>query len=344
MNNDRADPLELTNFTVWGRAWFPDGWRGLRRFCADCGLAGVELLAEGATPASAPPRELVRGVHLGALGSWLRLAGLDVAHFGSPAARFAGCGSYAALVRACAQELRGAAAFKPAYVVWHAFYTPFPQAFGGPRVLASAPFLERLADLVLETCTEVTPSFRLCFENGFGVGVGPHALDATAAFFERLRGLPVGLAFDLGHHLNICGRINSPAAACRELERVGHELAARGLPVHVLHLHWTPARLAGPPVWERARAGAADLEPRIAQSASAFYEQTDRHLPLAHALLPQAVAALAPRYVVHELGAGSLPQHRAWLMRQARALRACPAPLAARGASPRGELAPQEVP
>ncbi len=41
--------IELTNFTVWGRQWFPDGWDGLRRFCAENGLSGIELLASGAT-------------------------------------------------------------------------------------------------------------------------------------------------------------------------------------------------------------------------------------------------------------------------------------------------------
>ena len=321
-------PFELTNFTVWGRAWFPDGWRGLRRLCTECGLAGIELLGEGATPESAPPRELVRGVHLGALGSWLELAGLDVPHFGGPGPRFAGCRSYGALVRACAQELRQAAELNPAYVVWHGYYTPYPQAFGGPRQLTSAPFLDRLADLVLETCTEYSPPFKLCFENGFGVGVGPHALDSTVAFLDRLRGLPVGLVFDLGHHLNVCGRGNSPGAACRELARVAQEYQARGLQTTVLHLHWTPPKLVGPQIWERmeaqarrAPASAGELATLINRSAAEFYERTDRHQPLAHPLLPQAVAALAPRYVVHELGAGSLPQHRAWLLRQARAMR-----------------------
>ncbi len=210
-----APAVELTNIAVRSRTWFPDGWRGLRRLCTDCGLAGVELQVEGATPEASPPRELVRGVHLSALGSWLTLIGLDVPHFGAPAPRYAGCRCYRALVRACAQELQQAAALRPAYAVWHAYYTPYPQAFGGPRQLTSAPFLERLSELVLETVTEFAPPFKLCFENGYGVGVGPHALDSTAAFLDRLRGVPVGLVFDLGHHLTISGRGTSPGAACR---------------------------------------------------------------------------------------------------------------------------------
>jgi hypothetical protein len=307
--------MELTNFTVWGRDWFSDGWAGLRRFCTAHGLAGVELLASGATSDSAPPLELIRGVHLRSLGSWLPLVGLDAPNYGAGGSRYARATTYAELVTARVSELQEAAAFAPDYVIWHACYTPTPQMFGGPQQLDAEAFLGHLARLVADVCDAWSPPFCICFENAWGVGLDYGEPGSVAAFLELLRGLPVGLTLDLGHHLNARPHLASAQDACEELTRIAGGLRTVSAHVSVLHLHWTPPALkpAGLPAADAAPGDAAD-----------FFAQQDQHRPLETPGLQQAVAALAPKVVVHEMGAMSLAQHDGWLRRQRAAMHGLP--------------------
>ncbi|MCE5219039.1 hypothetical protein LLH03_18645 [bacterium] len=300
----------LTNFTVWGKSWFADGWCGLDRFCREHGLAGIELLASGATPEAAPPSELIGGVHLRSLGSWLPLAGVAATNFGEGSQRYARAESYGELVRLRAQELREAAVFEPQYAVWHACYTPVPQVFGGPVTLTSEQFLPLLARLVRDVLEEYRPSFPVCFENAWGVGLDYSDLDTLQAFAAALSDLPVGLVLDLGHHLNVRRHISTPAAACEELGRIAEGAERKGLSVEVLHLHWTP-----PEAPKSSEDGPPPDDP------TAFFADQDQHRPLVDAKLPQAVQRLHPQWVVHELGAMSLEDHDAGLRLQAGALR-----------------------
>jgi sugar phosphate isomerase/epimerase len=303
--------MELTNFTVWGRDWFADGWEGLRRFCAAHGLSGVELLASGATVETAPPPELIGGVHLRSLGTWLPLVGVDVPNYGAGSSRYARAKTYAELVAARVTELQEAAVFAPEYVIWHACYTPIPQMFGGPQQLDGESFLMHLARLVADVCDAWNPPFRICFENAWGVGLDFGAPEAAARFAESMRGLPVGLTLDLGHHLNVRPQFSTAQEASGELARIAAALAAAGAAVEVLHLHWTPPALkpAGLPDPHGAPADAVE-----------FYALQDQHRPLESPDLQQAVGALAPKVVVHEMGAMSLAQHDDWLRRQRAAL------------------------
>lgn len=303
--------MELTNFTVWGREWFADGWEGLRRFCADHCLAGVELLASGASVGNAPPPELIRGIHLRSLGSWLPLVGLDVPNYGAGGRRYAQAASYAQLVAERVAELREAATFLPQYVVWHACYTPMPQVFGGPRQLESESFLRHLARLVTDVCDAWNPPFRICLENAWGVGLDFGNPEAAAEFLQSMQGLPVGLTLDIGHHLNARPHLATAEDACAELTRVAAGLWRVGAGVEVLHLHWTPPQLRPPglPAPDEAPAD-ADL----------FFPLQDQHRPLECPDLRQAVAAVAPKVVVHEMGAMSLAQHDEWLRRQRAAM------------------------
>ena len=302
-------PLELTNFTVWGKQWFTDGWEGLRAFCEAHGLAGVELLGAGLATELPPPAELVHGVHLLSLGSWLPLAGLPVQDFGDASGRYAELDNYEALVEARAAELRAAAVLEPEYVVWHGSYAPDKQRLPGGRGFLTTPrILSTLGALVRDVFAEYTPPFRVCFENAYGFGVGPDAVEATGEFLGNLADFPVGLVLDVGHHLNRDRDIATPEAACRELLRVGQEFAAGGVAVDVLHLHWTPPELVP-----------EDLAP--GSDAGCFFEQCDQHRPLAHPLLAEAVGAVGPQIVVHEMGAMSLEDHSAWLTEQTTAMR-----------------------
>lgn len=316
-------PVELTNFTVWGRQWFGDGWNGLRTFCAEAGLAGIELLASGATPETAPPVDLIRGIHLRSLGSWLPLVGVDVPDFGAGSNRYAACETYARLVETRADELRQLAVFDPDYVVWHGVYAPFPFLVSGRPRISAGHFLEHLAKLVRDVCSEYRPPCRLLFENAFGVGVGPAAMDETATFLDELGDLPVGLVLDIGHHLNTRRDIESSQDACHELLRLAESWCRHGLAAEVLHLHWTPPHEVAPQLTEEAvRDFASQAESTQREAvASSFFARSDRHLPLDGPRLAAAVGALSPAYVVHEMGALSLDDHRLWLMRQAKAIR-----------------------
>ena len=316
-------PIELTNFTVWGRQWFDDDWDGLRRLCAEAGLAGVELLASGATAETAPPLDLVRGVHLRSLGSWLPLVGVEIAEFANGARRYAACATYDQLVETRADELRQVAALAPDYAVWHGVYAPLLPRGDGHRSLSARQFLEYLAGLVRDVCSLYRPPYRLLFENAYGVGIGPAALDETATFLARLSDLPVGLVLDIGHHLNTRRDLDTPRAACAELKRVAQVWRQVGVKADGLHLHWTPPQVVPPQSPEevmRAVAARRDAAGR-AEVASVFFERSDRHFPLDHPDLAEAVESLAPDYVVHEMGALSLDDHRAWLSRQTAAMR-----------------------
>jgi hypothetical protein len=316
-------PVELTNFTVWGREWFDDGWHGLRGFCAETGLAGIELLASGATPETAPPADLIRGVHLRSLGSWLPLVGVDLLDFGAGSNRYAACKTYAELVDMRAEELRQLAILSPDYVVWHGVYAPFPFMIGGRPRISAGTFLEHLARLVQDVCSQYRPPCRVLFENAFGVGVGPASVEATAAFLDQLSELPVGLVLDIGHHLNTRRDIASAEGACRELDRVTGVWREHGLVCEVLHLHWTPPQGVAPQLADEAMRDFADRAEASERAAvaSGYFERSDRHLPLDDPRLAAAVAALAPTYVVHEMGALSLDEHRTWLVRQTAVMR-----------------------
>ena len=316
-------PIELTNFTVWGRQWFEDGWDGLRAFCAEHGIAGVELLASGATQESAPPCDLIHGIHLRRLGSWLRLTGLETEGFGAGSPGYAAAESYGELVALRAEELRQAAIFEPQYVVWHASHPLLSQVLGESVLVSNAQFLELLARLVRDVLATYQPPCKVCFENCFGVGLAFDDLGAIRGFLDALAGLPVGLVLDIGHHLNLHREIASPQAACEELLRIAHALTDCGIAVEALHLHWTPPDIVPPDAWERVRSRCLDATDGedCAAAASEFFEQCDRHYPLSHPLLQQAVGALKPNYVVHELGAMSLSDHALWLSVQCSALR-----------------------
>ena len=321
-------PIELTNFTVWGRQWFEDGWEGLRRFCAEAGLAGVELLASGATPEMAPPLDLVRGVHLRSLGSWLPLAGLEVADFVDGDRRYAACTTYRQLVETRADELRQVAALAPDYAVWHGAYAPVYAGGDGHLSLSAGQFLEHLAGLVRDVCSVYRPPYRLLFENAYGVGIGPAAADETVAFLGHLTDLPVGLVLDIGHHLNTRRDLDTPRAACAELKRVAQAWRRRGLRADALHLHWTPPQVVPPQSPEQAMRDFAARKDAAARAdvVSVYFERSDRHFPLDHPDLAEAVESLAPDYVVHEMGALSLDDHRTWLARQTAAMRGTPGP------------------
>lgn len=302
---------ELTNFTIWGKGWFEDGWAGLGRFCARHGLAGVELLASGAEPDTAPPSELIEGVHLSSLGSWLPLVGVPVADYTTGTDRHAEVGSYRELVRRRAEELRAMSRFGPRYAVWHAAYGVRGGAAQTPALTAEE-FLPRLATLVRDVAEEYTPPFALCFENAHGIGLDPEKGPEVGAFLDLLGSLEVGLALDIGHHLNRHRELDTAEAATGELHRVARGLRAAGVRTTVLHLHWTPPELVG------ADGPAVDEEP------GDFFARSDQHNPLCHPALPEAVAPLSVQYVVHEMGAMTLEQHNAWLAAQTSALRGAP--------------------
>jgi hypothetical protein len=300
---------ELTNFTVWGRDWFDDGWEGLRRFCAHHGLAGVELLASGVTPQSAPPAELIEGVHLRSLGSWLPLAGLDVPDVSAGAPRYQEATSYGELVRLRAEELRTVAQFEPWYAVWHATYG-LAEAAREQSGLGTAEFLPRLAALVRDVVAEFRPPFTLCFENAYGASLDPADPSGVAEFLAALGGLPAAFCLDIGHHLNRHRELSNPEAACRELRRLAEGLRGAGVETHVLHLHWTPPELV-----------TVDGGPGVEEDPGDYFARSDQHHPLSHPLLGEAVGALAPAVVVHEMGAMSLHDHDAWLTAQTAAMR-----------------------
>lgn len=296
---------ELTNFTVWGKSWFDDGWAGLASFCARHGLEGVELLAGGANRETAPPADLIGGVHLSSLGSWLPLVGLPFTDYTTGTDPRPRVGSYGELVRRRADELRAMAEFGPGHAIWHATYA-LPSGQAG---LSVEDFLERLATLVRDVANEFTPPFALCFENAHGLTLDPARGPAVAAFLDALSGLEVGLALDLGHHLNRHRELTTPEAACAELRRIADGLRQAGVQTRVLHLHWTPPELVGP-------AG-----PGAEEEPGDFFARSDQHHPLCHPSLPAAVAALAPEVVVHEMGAMTLQLHDTWLAAQTAALR-----------------------
>lgn len=299
---------ELTNFTVWGKQWFADGWQGLQRFCRRHALAGVELLASGADSESAPPADLIVGVHLASLGDWLSLPRGGGAAGTAPGTPPAEACCYEELVHLRAAELRAVAGFSPRYAVWHAAYTPRV----GHAPLPDAEFLLRLARLVRDVTDEFTPPFRLCFENAYGPSLHPEDPSGVAAFLGSLQDLPVGLCLDLGHHLNRHRELATPEAATAELGRLAQGLGQAGLATTVLHLHWTPPALVP-----------GDL-PAAEQDPGDYFARSDQHHPLCSAALAAAVAQLAPEVVVHEMGAMSLAEHDDWLARQTASLRGTP--------------------
>jgi hypothetical protein len=52
-----------------------------------------------------------------------------------------------------------------------------------------------------------------------------------------------------------------------------------------------------------------------------FFAAGDQHRPLTDPHVAQVISALAPKYLVHEMGAMSLAEHAAWLRAQSAAAR-----------------------
>lgn len=297
-------PVELTNFTVWGKQWFEDDWAGLRRFCIATGMDGIELLSAGATPETAPPDDLIGSVHLGSLGNWLLLTGLTSQSLEPGMGKYDQMQSYDEMVALRAAELKQAAMFKPDYVIWHGSYVT--------EDMESQPdlheFLKRLAQLVSDTVEQSETNFLICFENAWGEGLSPDMLDTYPEFMEYCNGLPVGFCLDIGHHLNRHRDINTPEAACEELGTVAGKFASVDVKIDVLHLHWTPPELVP-----------SEIPENIGKDC--FFALQDQHKPLVVPELHAAVAALAPRWVVHEMGAMTLEDHISWLTAQGNAMR-----------------------
>ena len=296
---------ELTNFTVWGKQWFEDGWEGLERFCDRHALVGVELLASGADLASAPPTHRIEGVHLSSLGSWLPLVGIEAEDYCTGTGPVARADSYEDLVRLRADELRAVAEFAPRYAVWHAAYTPTDSH----RPVTTGEFLQHLSTLVRDVTSEFRPPFQICFENAYGVSWQPDEPAPLLAFLEALSDLPAGVCLDIGHHLNRHRELTTPEAAVGELYRLANGLRQAGVCTTVLHLHWTPPELV------------PAMLPGAEQDPGDFFARSDQHHPLCATALPEAVAQLAPEVVVHEMGAMSLEVHENWLAIQTSALR-----------------------
>jgi len=299
--------IELTNFTVWGRQWFDDGWEGLRRFCAEQGIAGIELLGSGATLDTAPPTDLITGVHLRSLGSWLPLAGVPVPCYGQAARRYAEAQSYSDLVHLRARELRDVSVFEPGYVVWHGNYALDPGLAAPAQAPDNAGFLELLSRLVRDVLDAYSPPFTICFENAYGTGLDPEECGTTADFLRSLGKAPVGTVLDTGHHLNRHRQIGREDLACRELLRIAACMERSGVLPRVVHLHWTPPQLVP--------------ASREVLDADEFFAGGDQHRPLTDPRVSQVIEALAPNYLVHELGAMSLGDHSTWLRAQAGAAR-----------------------
>jgi len=316
-------PVELTNWTVWGKSWFEDGWEGLRRFCQAHGIAGLELLASGVSEDTSPPGELVRGVHLRSIGNWLPLKGVNLREFGHGAERYANLDGYETLVGLRAEELRQLARLEPDYAIWHANFAPFPEVFTGTPVLSGPEFLGLLAQLVIDVLSEYNPPFSVCFENCFGVGLNFDEIDTAKAFLDAMEGLPVGLCLDTGHYLNAHRELANPQVACERLLHVAEGLRGQGVPVQVVHLHWTDPERVPADIWQTAGSLVRDAvpSPEFARQVSGFFLQCDQHRPLCHPLVGQLLDRLGPNYVVHEMGAMSLQDHSAWLSAQAGALR-----------------------
>ncbi len=300
-------PIELTNFTVWGRQWFADGWEGLRRFCSEQEIHGIELLATGATAETAPPADLIAGVHLRSLGSWLPLVGLQVPCYGEAGRRYQAVADYSELVRLRADELRRAAFCEPAYAVWHANYALAPDTPRPAQTPGNEGFLELLSRLVRDVLGEYEPPFALVFENAYGIGLDPEESGTAAGFVRSLGKADAGLCLDTGHHLNRLRQIGREDAACRELLRIAAGLERNGAQARVVHLHWTPPQMVPPQD--------GGTEP------GDFFAAGDQHRPLTDPHVAQVISALAPKYLVHEMGAMSLAEHAAWLRAQSAAAR-----------------------
>lgn len=316
-------PSELTNFTVWGKAWFRDEWEGLRELCEQHGLAGVELLSSGVTEATAPPSDLIGGVHLQSLGAWLKLAGLDVPEFGAGAPQYAEADSYAELVALRADEIRRMAQMQPSYAIWHASYAAYPQIFGGETILEDEAFLTVLARFFQDVVDSYLPPFPICFENCFGAGLQFDAPGLVSGFMDSLAGTPAALAFDTGHYLNLHREHRSETEACRALMRVADSLGAEGLRTEVIHLHWTPPELVpdGPSEYAYSMEEVVLAGEGFAEQVALAFARCDQHKPFTSPQIAAVIDALAPTHVVHEMGAMTLEDHTSWLASQTAAIR-----------------------
>jgi len=308
-------PVELISYTVWGAAWFPDGWQGLKAFLDARELAGVELLISGTDdPAMRPPSGLATGVHL-------RLPReTDSPDRRSPAA-------------VLAEQMRVACQLGAEYVVVHANELPRGTALLRELWEDDTSATHRIAGWVSQAYDLAgRPGMAVGLENAYGPGLRPDDPEGVAAFLNGLAdgGMDAGLVLDVGHyaqHIALAGRWGGRAgtegeviAETRRLSQALHERAVR---VAALHLHWPGPTVPPASALEEAttRYRRTPDEAERGRIVGELFETLDRHQPLSDPGVSALVAAVGPRYVVHEVAAMSLPELAGMLDTQCTALR-----------------------
>lgn len=325
---------ELVSFSIYeyDLKKFGGDWNNVRRFLAEEGLDGLELLVNFEPVPPEIPSDIVTAVHLPSFMGWYRVWTDDCFRIPPEIPEesvkyFYGGRSREEIVSNFRDCLVHASVLEPAYGVYHATYNEVTNAFAIEQPYSDREILTATADFLNETAAGFPgeePPFKIYIENLWYPGLTFLDNETALEFINMLEFENWRLLLDTGHLMNITRSCNDEEGAIDTvmecLERLDERILEK---IDGVHLHLSTS--GDYQLNAREPEGYKDLP--LDDKFSLLYDylrNTDQHRPFSSWRCREIIEFISPSYVTHELPGETSGEIKSRLRMQTGALRHLP--------------------
>lgn len=180
------------------------------------------------------------------------------------------------------------------YVVFHVSQARMPEVFTWQFSATDQEVIEATIEVVNELVASIPEDMEILFENLWWPGLTLKNKELTALLMEKVNHPKVGIMLDTGHLMNTNSDLRTQAEGVAYILEILENLGEYKSYIHGIHLHHS---LSG----EYVTASQEKMERQHTMTEIMTHVlRIDEHLPFSIAGAQQIIAAIQPRYVVHE--------------------------------------------
>ena len=287
------------------------GPSGLRRELRELGLDGVEGIWGGVEIPADFPKDLLTGYHLTFFPDWLDFYREDHAalrrKFGTldAAWQFYGGKGPETLLKLYREDLARARSLGARYVVFHVSDVSIEETYTYRWLHTDEEVIDASAEIINLLLRDMVPDFDFLVENQWWAGFTFTEPEKTSRLLEGVSYARKGILLDTGHLMNANPRIRTQAEGIAYIRTMLDCHGDMSRLIRGVHLHQS---VSGQYVRRHTGALPPDLPEDYVQRFMVNYAhilQIDRHRPWTNPDIAALLARIGPRYVTHELSAGT---------------------------------------
>ena len=316
-------PITAATLSAYG------SWAELERELADVGCGGVEAIWGGEDVPGDFPTGMAVGYHLTFYPDWLdfyledRDALLEKFGDRETVQKFYGGWGRERLMELYRQDLRRAKALGAAYVVFHVSDVSIEEGYSYRWRHSHQQVIDASVEIANALLADEDGTFAFLVENQWWPGFTMTEPRLTERLLSGIHYQNVGIMLDTGHLMNANPDLRTQEEGVAYIRRMLDAHGSLCAAIRGLHFHQS---LSGAYVKTHTGAVPGDLPRDYFQRYAQNYRhilRIDQHAPWGTAAASELVEELAPRWLTHELAAGSRQERREKILAQRQALGWC---------------------